>query len=205
MTDTTWAMLRDLLVDRYDEFKWRLTRRLGSVELATETLHEVWLRLARTGSPGVVHSPESYVLRVALNVAFDRRHAEGRELPVSDVEALRHIDDDELDPERITAARSEIMALKRALDELPARCRSIFIAARVEGVPQADIAKRFRISTRMVERELKRAFDHFEVRLEKKAVKRVGSRTPEQSSLQGDLAEEAISSTNGKRGSENHD
>jgi RNA polymerase sigma factor (sigma-70 family) len=205
MTDSTWAMLRDLLVDRYDEFRWRLARRLGSVELATETLHEVWLRLARTGSPGVVQSPESYVFRVALNVASDRRHAEGRELPVSDVETLRHLDDDELDPQRIAEARSEMMALKQALDELPARCRSIFVAARVDGIPHADIAKRLGISTRMVERELKRAFDYFEVRLEKKAVKRVGSRTPEPSSLQEGLAEEPSSLTSGKRGSEYHD
>ena len=198
MSDVTWAMLRDLLVDRYDELKQRLARRLGSTELATETLHETWLRLARTGSPGVVHSPQSYVFRVALNVAFDRRHAEGRELSASDIEALRHLDEDELNPLRIAEARSEIMALKEALDELPARCRSVFVAARVEGVPQAEIAKRHGISTRMVERELKRAFDHFEVRLEKKAVKRVGSRTPEPSSMQGRVEEEASSPTDGK-------
>jgi RNA polymerase sigma factor (sigma-70 family) len=205
MSDITWAMLRDLLVDRYDEFRRRLARRLGSAELATETLHETWLRLARTGSPGVVHSPKSYVFRVALNVAFDQRHAEGRRLSTSDIETLRHLDEDELDPQRITEARSEIMALKEALDELPARCRSVFVAARVEGVSQADIARRFGISTRMVERELKRAFDYFEVRLEKRAVKRVGSRTPEPSSLQGELAKEASSPTSDDRGSERHE
>jgi RNA polymerase sigma factor (sigma-70 family) len=167
MSDISWAMLQDLLVDRYDEFRRRLARRLGSVELATETLHNAWLRLARSGSPGPVRSPESYVFRVALNVAFDQRHAESRELSASAIETLRHLDNDELDPHRIFEARSEIRALGQALNELPPRCRSVFIAARVEGIPQADIAKRLGISTRMVERELKRAFDHFEERLEK--------------------------------------
>jgi RNA polymerase sigma-70 factor (ECF subfamily) len=149
------------------------------------------------------------VYRVALNVAFDRRQADSRELSASDIEALRHLDEDELNPQRIAEARSEITALKQALDELPARCRSVFIAARVEGVPHAEIAGRFGVSTRMVERELKRAFDFFELRLEKKAVKRVGSRTAEPSSLQGDpegdLAKEASSSTSSNRGSEHHD
>jgi RNA polymerase sigma factor (sigma-70 family) len=205
MSDISWAMLRDLLVDRYDEFKRRLARRLGSAELATETLHEAWLRLARTGSPGVVHSPESYVFRVALNVAFDRRYAQERELSASDVEALRHLDDDELDPQSIAEARAEIRELRRALEDLPPRCRSVFIAARVEGIPQADIARRFGMSTRMVERDLKRAFDYFEVRLEKRAIRRVGSRPSEPSSLQGDPADGASSLTRDKRGSEHDD
>jgi DNA-directed RNA polymerase specialized sigma24 family protein len=122
MSDVSWAMLRNLLVDRYDELRRRLARRLGSAEVATETLHETWLRLARSGSAGAVDNPESYVVRVALNVAFDRRHAEGRQLSASDIEALRHLDDNELDPHRITEARSEIRALKQALDELPPRC-----------------------------------------------------------------------------------
>ena len=47
MAETTWALLRDLLTDRYTEFKVRLTRRLGSEELASESLHETWLRLHR--------------------------------------------------------------------------------------------------------------------------------------------------------------
>ena len=205
MTDITWAMLRDLLTERYDVFKRRLARRLGSAELASETLHEAWLRLARSGSPGVVRSPESYVFRVALNVAFDQRQAEARELSASEMEALRHLDDNALDPQRIAEARSEMMALKAALDELPPRCRSIFIAARVEGMAQADIARQFSISTRMVERELKRAFEHFELRLEKTAVRRVGSRSSEPSSPQASSARRTLSAAADEDDSENHD
>jgi len=204
MTGTSWAMLREVLVDRYDEFRRRLARRLGSAELASEILHEAWLRLGRTGSPGVVRSPEAYVLRVALNVASDRRQAENRRLSVSEIEALRHLDDDKLDPHRIAEARSEIAALKQALDELPPRCRSIFIAARVEEIPHRDIAECFGISIRMVERDLKLAFDYFEIRLEKTAIRRVGSRAPEASTLQVNPPEEASSSVHDQRGSE-HD
>ncbi len=130
MSDVSWAMLRELLTDRYDDFRRRLARRLGSAELATETLHETWLRLARPGSPGAVESPESYVLRVALNAAFDQRRTADRELSVSDVEILKHLDDDQLDPQRIAEARSEVMALRRALDELP-RVAGLFLSPRV--------------------------------------------------------------------------
>jgi RNA polymerase sigma factor (sigma-70 family) len=205
VSDITWAMLRDLLVDRYDELRRRLARRLGSAELATETLHEAWLRLARAGSPGTVRSPESYLFRVALNVAFDRRQAEARKLSASDIETLRHLDDNELDPQRIAEARSEIRALRQALDELPSRCRAVFIAARVEGVPQGDIARQFGISTRMVERELQRAFEYFEVRLEKRAIRRVGLRPSEPSSIERDRMKEKPSSMRGEREPDHHD
>jgi hypothetical protein len=46
----------------------------------------------------------------------------------------------------------------------------------------------------MVERELKRAFDYFEVRLEKRAIRRVGSQPSKPSSLKEDPADEASSS-----------
>ncbi len=165
MTETTWAMLRARLVDRYGELKHRLMRRLGSAELAAETLQETWLRLERPGSPGVLERPDAYLFRVALNVAADRRATERRQLALSEIEVLRHLDDDELDPERIVQSRSEIAALSRALDELPPRCRAIFIAARLHEVPYKTIAARHGVSTRLVEREVKRAFEHCAGRL----------------------------------------
>jgi RNA polymerase sigma-70 factor (ECF subfamily) len=174
MTKATWAMLRALLVDRYSEFKHRLARRLGSADLAAETLQETWLRLERPGDPGVLRRPDAYLYRIALNVAADRRDADRRRLAWSEVEMLRHLDDDELDPERIVGSRSEIAALAHALDELPPRCRAILIAARLNETPHKLIAARHGISTRMVERELKRALDHCGERLGRISPRRFG-------------------------------
>jgi RNA polymerase sigma factor (sigma-70 family) len=178
VTEATWTMLRLLLVDRYGEFKARLARRLGSTELAVEALQETWLRLERPGRPIALQRPDAYLFRIALNVAANRRDADRRRLALSEVEALRHIDDEEIDPERIAASRSEIAALIRALDELPPRCRAIFLAARSEGLPHKVIAARHGISTRMVERELKRALEHCSARLGRNEQARFGSPPP---------------------------
>ncbi|MCK9917125.1 hypothetical protein MXD81_49095 [Microbacteriaceae bacterium K1510] len=89
MSETTWTMLRDLLVDRYNDFKHRLARRLGSSELAAEALQETWLRLDRPGRPGALQRPDAYLFRIALNIAADRRDADRRRLALSEVEALR--------------------------------------------------------------------------------------------------------------------
>lgn len=178
MTETTWASLRALLVERYGTLRRRLAHRLGSMDLAAETLQETWLRLERPGNPGPVQRPEAYLFRVALNIAADRRDADRRRLALSEIELLLHADDDELDPERITAARNDVAVLVGILDELPPRCRAIFVAARFEELPHKTIAARFGISTRMVERELKRALEHCDKLLGKS---RFGSGPPEPS------------------------
>jgi RNA polymerase sigma factor (sigma-70 family) len=174
-------MLRMPLVDRYGEFKVRLARRLGSTELAVETLQETWLRLERPGRRVALQQPDAYLFRIALNVAPDLRDADRHRLALSEVEALRHIDDDENDPERIAASRSEIAALIRAPEELPPRCRAIFLAARSDGLPHKVIAARYGISVRMVERELKRALQHCSARLGRNEPARFGSPPPERS------------------------
>ncbi|MTD92718.1 sigma-70 family RNA polymerase sigma factor [Hyphomicrobium sp. xq] len=181
MTEATWATLRAMLVERYTEFKLRLARRLGSMDLAAEALQETWLRLERPGHPGVLDRPDAYLFRVALNVAADRRDGDRRRLALSEIESLRHLDDDQIDPARIAESRAEIAELSRALDELPARCRAIFIASRLDELPHKLIAARHGISTRMVERELKRALEHCAERLGRhtRAVRHNGAKTVE--------------------------
>jgi RNA polymerase sigma-70 factor (ECF subfamily) len=71
--------------------------------------------------------------------------------------------------------------LERALDELTPRRRAILIAARLEEVPHVEIAARFGISTRMVEKELRSALIHCGQRLEIKLTSRFGRRPPETS------------------------
>jgi RNA polymerase sigma-70 factor (ECF subfamily) len=56
--------------------------------------------------------------------------------------------------------RSEVAALERSLAQLSTRRRAIFVAALVEELSYRDIAKRFGMSLRSVEREMAEAFNH---------------------------------------------
>jgi RNA polymerase sigma factor (sigma-70 family) len=181
MTEMTRAKLRALLESGYAVFRERLRRRLGSDELADEALQDTWLRLARSGDVGVVQSPDNYLFRIALNVAADHREAESRRLSQAEVYTVIHMADDALDPERFTNARAEFAALELALQELSPRRRAIFILARVDEVAHDEIARRFGISPRMVEKELRRALDHCGERLDRNVVRRFGPRPREQS------------------------
>jgi RNA polymerase sigma factor (sigma-70 family) len=179
MAEITPTPLQQLLVSGYDDLKMRLKHRLGSEALASEILHETYLRLSRLGAAGPVQSPKAYLLRVALNVAATGRKADNRRLTQSEVEVLRYGSDHSVDPARIAEGRSELEALQRALNELSARQRAILLASRIEEVSHQEIALRFGISTRMVEKELKLALVHCAERLDRKVVQRFGPRPPE--------------------------
>jgi RNA polymerase sigma-70 factor (ECF subfamily) len=125
VADTERASLRQLLVSGYDDLKRRLTRRFGSSDEATEVLHETWLRLGQFTEPVTVQRPHSYIYRMALNVAVDRHRASSRWFDKAELHALLHADDDQIDPGRLIAMRSEISAQKRRLAQLPLPSRPL--------------------------------------------------------------------------------
>jgi RNA polymerase sigma factor (sigma-70 family) len=165
MTGSSLADMRRLLLLRYDDFKARLTRRLGSSELAGEALQDTWLRLEQGDGIAAVRSHDAYLFRIAVNIARDRQRGENRRLTTTEVETLLNIADDAADPEQIVEARSDLRALQAVMAELPPRQRAILLAARLDELPRREIAKRYRISLRLVQRELQEAQDYCAARL----------------------------------------
>jgi RNA polymerase sigma factor (sigma-70 family) len=175
MTQPGWAALQQRLLLRYDDLKRRLTRHLGSPELAGDALHDTWLRLQRGGELDPVRSPDTYLLRIAINMGRDNRRAENRLVSTTDAKALLGIADEAPDAERDAEARSELRLLTAVMAELPPRQKAILLAARVEGLGRSEIAKRYGVSVRYVHRELQAAHDYCAERLEKMTVDRFRS------------------------------
>jgi RNA polymerase sigma-70 factor (ECF subfamily) len=158
MSEAGWAILRQAIVLRYDEIRTRLARSLGSRDLAEDVLHETYLRLHRNETVGVIQQPDSYIFRVALNIATDRRREAQRR--ASQAEVLAATQEDAPDLSREMYARLQVEELKQALAELPPRRRAILIAARVDGLSHDVIAERLNISRTIVQKELRRAVLH---------------------------------------------
>ncbi|RTL72991.1 MAG: RNA polymerase sigma factor [Hyphomicrobiales bacterium] len=159
VSDANRAALRDLLVSNYEMLSQRLTRRLGSADVAHDALHETFLRLQQGAEIADVRSPTRYLLRIALNIAADRRRSEARVLTAREVDTLLEIPDETPDQERVASARSELEALARAMATLPERQRTIFNAALIDNVPRREIARRFGVSVRTVDLEIQRALE----------------------------------------------
>jgi RNA polymerase sigma factor (sigma-70 family) len=165
VTESALSLLQQLLVACYGDLKTRLTRRLGSEDLASEALQDTWLRLQGDQTATVVQSPEAYLFRAAVNAANDRRRAEARRLTRTDVASLLMVPDEAPGPDRALTARRELRDFSTILAELPPRQRAILLAARLEGMQRNEIAIRYGISKRMVLRELASAQNYCAARL----------------------------------------
>lgn len=143
-----------------------LTGRTGCAATADDLLQEAWLKLNRSQATEPVNNPMAYLHRMAANLAIDSARADARRLldPV-EIEALLDIADEAPGVEQQTADLQALERLEEILDEMPARRRELFLAARVEGQPHKQLAERFGISVRTVELEVHRALDYCAERL----------------------------------------
>ena len=158
------AVLRDFMLQRYDDLKARLTRRLGCADMASDALQDTWLRLEGKDELGPVDSPGAYLLRMAVNVAVDQQRAENRRLTSSEAEALLALPDPAPGPAQTAQGREELDTLVRVMGELSERQRGA--VGRAAGrLPQAEVATRMGVSLRTVERELRSAHEHCATRV----------------------------------------
>jgi len=166
--------LRDLLVFSYDSFRRSLARRLGSDSHARDALHDVYIRLNRSGEVAAMH-PRAYLFRMALNVATDRLRSDQRRARWQEVDALvQDLPCDQADPIRVLTARQEVAQLEAAIQELTPRRRHILLSMRLHGRTLAQLAIELDVSQRLIELELKQAVIHCAKRLDRPVVQRFG-------------------------------
>jgi DNA-directed RNA polymerase specialized sigma24 family protein len=67
-SNVTRGALRSLLMSKYEELKRVLARRLGSLDVATDVLHDTYLRLERFDEVAHVANPQAYLFRMALAI-----------------------------------------------------------------------------------------------------------------------------------------
>ena len=148
--------LMSSLVARYMQLRTRLTRRLGSQDLASEALHETWLKLQEAEVTPVADA-ESYLYRAALNTALNISAASRRLLARTDVHALLRLADDVPDAERVVIAKNEMAGLLKAMAGLKPRERDIFVNSFSGGLSHQELAKRHGVTVRTVQMELRQA------------------------------------------------
>ncbi len=133
-------------------------RRVNSHEDAEELTQEVFVRLLRRSSFADIRHLEGFAFTTASNLLKDyyRSSARAGRIVASD-DQLRQLPSLDAQPEKITEDRQELGVLLKALEELPPRCRTIFIMHRFEDMPHSEIALRQNISVSAVEKHIANA------------------------------------------------
>lgn len=156
--DTTLLLRRFL--DFYPDFRERLRRKLGSVDLAEEALNEVYVKLRRSENSYSVRNVRAYLFRLTLNTAIDQHRAGARLASAEEIDEALQIADPAPDPARIAEDRNQLGTLQKAIETLTPRRRTILTGVRLEGRSCRELAEELGLSKRMVELELRQALDH---------------------------------------------
>lgn len=156
IADASRERLLVLLETEYDLLIVRLSGALHSPDAAVEALHDAYLKLKSCAAVGEIRNPRSYLYRMAINLAKNRRRHEML-FPHADAVAVVDLTDDAPDPERAVSARLALARVLDALETLPAQRRDIFLAAWRDEKTQSDIAAQFGLHKRTVQKELARA------------------------------------------------
>lgn len=168
MSDSNWTVLRQSFLASYETLGRKLTRRFGSADFAADVLHDTYLRLERGGPIGHVKNPETYVQRIAENIARNVRHRDRRLTSAETDDVFFELEDEAPDQARIVAARQEIELVRSVIREMSPRRRNIFLATWVEGVAVPELAKRLGLSVRLVQKETQAAREQIWAELRKK-------------------------------------
>lgn len=140
-----------------------LIRQFGSVSLAEDIAQETWLRLASRTLAEHIGNPRAYLFRIATNIGTDhqRHHGMGIEVQADD-ELIEQVPAPGVDPARSVQFHDELQRLLQTVDELPPRCREVFILCRVEGFSHGEIAERLGISKSTVVSQMVKALARLE-------------------------------------------
>lgn len=140
-----------------------LRRLLENPTDAADATQETYLRMVAALSRTNIEHPSALLFRVAHNVALRMRNRQRFErtlFAATDAADLAGIVDGYALPERELIARQELKRLAAAIDELPPRCREVFLLSRADGLSNGDIAIRLDISRNMVEKHVIKALLH---------------------------------------------
>ncbi|EZP39938.1 RNA polymerase sigma factor [Janthinobacterium lividum] len=165
------ARLQAVLEGNYAALHRRLARHLGCAELASDSLHDAWLRLGRLAAgdadgAALAHSPVAYVFRVACNAAMDSLRRNRAWLYADDGDGdggaglVDFLADTAAGPERLAELQADVHRLAQAVDLLPRRHRQVLEALRVDELSRQEVAERHGMSLRNVDTALRQALDH---------------------------------------------
>ena len=122
---------------------------------AKDVTQEVFLQIwKKREALKIESSVRAYLKRAVINRSLNLIKAKK---PTVDETVLNDISKDQSNAQQNLEAEDLENALQTALDQLPERCRLIFVMRRLEGIPLKEIAAQLDISPKTVENQITKA------------------------------------------------
>ena len=134
---------------------WLKSRYPGRNDL-DDVIQEAYIRVLKAKEEGRVQAPKAFLFATARNLVTDLARREKvipqREFLTENGDSI--VLDGEPDSFESLARNQELEILTKAVQQLPPRCRQIFILRKVYGVSQKEIAKKLNLSVNTVSAQL---------------------------------------------------
>lgn len=138
-----------------------LARRFFSGTENEDAVQDVWLRLSeRDIGLEAIKKPKAYLTRMVYNSVTEYFRKNKRNAVLNEELKSILVGEETVSTERILAGKQAISAVEKALNELPARTREIFLMSRIHGKTHREIAKNLSISEQTVHYHIRRTVDH---------------------------------------------
>ncbi|MBI1838329.1 MAG: sigma-70 family RNA polymerase sigma factor [Flavobacteriia bacterium] len=131
--------------------------------ISEDIVQNVFLKLFNLDKKIVIEYPKTYLKKMIFHESIDFMRKTIKE-NITDIELERiHIPDEEISIDK----NESIMAkINKAIDELPDKCRLIFVLKRKEGLTNQEIADEMGISIKTVENQMTKAFKVLRLKLD---------------------------------------
>lgn len=171
MREQNAALVLSLFRRYSNELLSFLTAKLGCREQAADVVQETYVRVLSLKNPYAILQPRAFLYKTALNLTIDtfRRRRLRAERTV-ELDTVEHMPSQLPNQEAVVESKQRVEILYRAIDELPPKCRHVFLLHKFQSLPHAVIAERLGISKNMVEKHVMKAMAHCRKRLDDAAL-----------------------------------
>lgn len=147
-----------LFREYYDELVTHLTMKLRSRDQAMDVAQETFLRVLTKEPSEPILQPRAFLYKTALNLSIDLFRKRTRQAEDAlDSEDLQDVLTVPADQDTLVESRQQVQLLYRAIQELPPRCRHVFLLHKFKERSHAEIAAQLGISRSMVEKHIIKA------------------------------------------------
>ncbi len=128
---------------------------LKSTEDAEEVVSDFFISIwQRRAALPAIENPRLYFFVGVKNASLNRVSANGRQKLPADIEWEASLNSVFFNPEELLLSAEVVKKIMTAINELPARCRTIFKMVKEDGLRYGDVAKLLDISIKTVEAQM---------------------------------------------------
>lgn len=150
--DTNW--FKKTFDDHYELIRNYLYYLSGDIDLAEDIVQDVFMKVWEKRDSIKDETIKPLLYKIARNIFFNTHKRKNLDLKFVNSSEQ---DDEHESPEYLLEMKEFDVRLQKAISDLPEHCRSIFLLSRMDELKYHEIADRFNISIKAVEKQISKA------------------------------------------------